>query len=278
MNLYKMDLDSIFKLSDDQMEIMKIPKIELIDNRDELWTFIKLDRHAKFNKERKYLISSYGRIYNQLDEVMVESKKSSIHTKVGHYQCTDLKYDFKRYQYFLHRLILLSFTYPDKDRPFVNHIDGNPSHNVLWNLEWVNNSENIKHAVRLGLKKDKRGEQRTNAKWTDDEVRIICQLMEEGHKATFIYNALCDIIKDPKVQYERVRTLYKHIIHKTHWTHISKDYDIDFRPFNYIKEKGSVINATNRKNDSNVDNDESQPELIFDAKAKSKNIISTGEN
>jgi hypothetical protein len=42
--------------------------------------------------------------------------------------------------------------------------------------------------------------------------------------------------------YERVRTLYKHIIHQTHWTHISKDYNIDFTRYNYAKESASIKN------------------------------------
>ena len=65
--------------------------------------------------------------------------------------------------------------------------------------------------------------------------------MEEGHKSTYIYKMLSDMIHDSKITYERVRTLYKHIIHRTHWTHISKDYDIDFTKKNYLKEKASVM-------------------------------------
>ena len=134
----------------------------------------------------------------------------------------------------VHRLVAQAFipkTEEDLElgRNLVNHLDGNPSHNWAWNLEWCTNGENMQHAVDTGLWVLPKGENRSTSKWTDDEVRIICAMMAEGHKATYIYHALLDMLKDAdKVQYERVRTLYKHIIRQTHWKHIAKDYNIDY--------------------------------------------------
>lgn len=57
----------------------------------------------------------------------------------------------------VHRLIALTFCeYGAEERNVVNHIDGNPLNNNAENLEWVTYSENNKHAIRTGLRKDNR--------------------------------------------------------------------------------------------------------------------------
>lgn len=50
----------------------------------------------------------------------------------------------------MHRLIAAAF-YGRKDELDVNHRDGNPSNNILSNLEYTTRSENIAHAYRTGL-------------------------------------------------------------------------------------------------------------------------------
>lgn len=52
----------------------------------------------------------------------------------------------------VHRLVALTWLRkPLKYKVCVNHIDGNKQNNVVDNLEWVTNSENILHARRNGL-------------------------------------------------------------------------------------------------------------------------------
>jgi hypothetical protein len=60
-----------------------------------------------------------------------------------------------RYRFLIHRLVLLLFGElpKNKDQNDVNHIDGNRLNNHISNLEWNTDSENIKHAFRLGLNK-----------------------------------------------------------------------------------------------------------------------------
>jgi hypothetical protein len=54
----------------------------------------------------------------------------------------------------VHRLVLSSFS-DIKNAPQVNHINGIKNDNRLENLEWSNNSHNIKHAWATGLFKPK---------------------------------------------------------------------------------------------------------------------------
>jgi hypothetical protein len=248
----KLPLHQLFRLNNAAMELLNIEPIEIIDNHEELWTYVILEKNKEFNKARKYLISTYGRVYNTESSKILKST-SGWKSKVAAYQSVALSYNGDRHSYLVHRLVAQSFIEKtdediEKERIFVNHIDGNPTHNYVWNLEWVTGSENMLHAAHTGLWKLPLGENRSTSKWTDQEIHFICQMMADGHKATYIYNVLGDVLKDPeKVQYERVRTLYKHIIHKTHWKHIAMLYDIDYTAFNYSKENANVKKAEERK-------------------------------
>lgn len=51
----------------------------------------------------------------------------------------------------VHRLVALTFVDGHKSGLVVNHIDGDKTNNCSDNLEWVTQSENMKHAYKTGL-------------------------------------------------------------------------------------------------------------------------------
>lgn len=71
------------------------------------------------------------------------------------YPIVGLRQDGKKKTYAVHRLVAQHFL-PEKPTPKhqINHIDGNKLNNHYSNLEWVTNSENQLHAIRLGLRKE----------------------------------------------------------------------------------------------------------------------------
>jgi hypothetical protein len=61
----------------------------------------------------------------------------------------------------------------------VNHIDGNPSNNDVNNLEWCTQSENMRHAFKIGLQ-SLCGENNTHSKLTNENVSDIRKLLKQG--------------------------------------------------------------------------------------------------
>ena len=64
----------------------------------------------------------------------------------GAYKAIVVYRNGKRQIYYVHRLVASAFISNPYQKPYVNHIDGNPANNNVNNLEWVTNSENLKHA------------------------------------------------------------------------------------------------------------------------------------
>lgn len=72
------------------------------------------------------------------------------------------------------RMVAAAFLGPCPDGLEVNHIDGDCTNNEATNLEYCTHTENIRHAFRMGLYKNRPvGSRHYRAKLTDDQVQII---------------------------------------------------------------------------------------------------------
>ena len=76
---------------------------------------------------------------------------------------------------YIHRLVAEIFIPNPLNKEEVNHKDGNKLNNYMTNLEWVTKSENMQHAVKMGLfhTHDCKGKNNGRSKLSEDEVRNI---------------------------------------------------------------------------------------------------------
>ncbi len=100
------------------------------------------------NIRTTYYITKDGQCFNKKTGKFLKGQI----TKNGYlsYQLTFPSGDKKRF--YAHRLVAQAFLEKMEDKNEVNHKDGNKLNNYIDNLEWVNSSENKKHAIENGLK------------------------------------------------------------------------------------------------------------------------------
>lgn len=79
-----------------------------------------------------------------------------------------------RKQFRVHRLVAIAFVPNPKNKPEVNHKDGNKLNNHFSNLEWATTRENKIHSIQIGLV-NPFGENNNSSKLTDKEVEEIKQ-------------------------------------------------------------------------------------------------------
>lgn len=94
-----------------------------------------------------YTIREDGQVFSRFGRLVKHQPSNSGYIRVELWRSGVGK------KYLLHRLLAEAFIQNPENKPQVNHIDGNKTNNSLSNLEWVTQSENQKHAYRIGLQK-----------------------------------------------------------------------------------------------------------------------------
>lgn len=80
----------------------------------------------------------------------------------------------KRFVFYIHRLVAEAFIPNPSNKPHINHKNGIKSDNRVDNLEWVTQSENLKHAVNKNLIKS--GQDSKKSKLSESKVIAIKRL------------------------------------------------------------------------------------------------------
>lgn len=99
------------------------------------------------------------------------------------YPRIELRRNKIRRNYNVHILLATLYIPNPENKPFVNHIDGDKKNFKLNNLEWCTASENMKHAVRIGLVTNctLKGENHNTSKHTYKDVLEIKEIYKQGN-------------------------------------------------------------------------------------------------
>jgi hypothetical protein len=125
------------------------------------------EKWKKIKGINNYLVSNHGRV-KSLSRVVrcvvdgVEHKRTvkerilkpiQIHKNLKY-----VRYVLYKKNYSAHRIVALHFIPNPENKPWINHIDGDPSNNHYTNLEWCTPKENERHSFDvLGKKPWKKG-------------------------------------------------------------------------------------------------------------------------
>ena len=111
---------------------------------------IVMTKILPIHKSGKFYVDINGDIYR------TNSKKLAKQSSTGrnkNYKTVSYTENGKQYICYVHRLVAETYIKNPYNKPKVNHIDGNKLNNHVENLEWVTQSENMKHAYKNGLAK-----------------------------------------------------------------------------------------------------------------------------
>jgi hypothetical protein len=134
--------------------------------------------------EEDYLISNDG-VVKSIKKFM---KKSSVDylkpmlNNWGYYKVNLRQGKHKRKNASIHRLVAESFIPNNKNKPCVNHIDGNKLNNHVSNLEWCTVLENSQHAWANNLHENTRKAKRIGILVFDS----LCGIYYESSKEAWL--------------------------------------------------------------------------------------------
>lgn len=119
--------------------------------------------------DSNYWVSDQGNVYSSWFNKWIELKSGSYK---GGYKLVVLSIGGITKTMNVHRLVASLFVDNPLKKPVVNHKNGIKSDNRAENLEWVTYSENLAHAVKLGLRHG-HGENNPSSKLSDRQVELI---------------------------------------------------------------------------------------------------------
>lgn len=199
----------------EEIEARKLLTNKSLNLENEKWKDIK-------GHEGQHEVSSCGRVRSvdrtiskvdgRYDKQVTFYKQGRIKTLTyhhGQYFIIKLSNEGKNKTHFVHRLVAEAFLPNPNNLPIVNHKNSIKTDNNIENLEWVSNSENVKHAIKNKLTTICSGENHGACKYTDEDILKIRKLYKDKLSLTEI----------GKIMGTNKARIWE-IVHRKTWKHI----------------------------------------------------------
>ena len=158
----------------------------------------------------QYEISNFGNVRSKKSGHFKNKSKRILNKQ---YYATTLHINGFRKTFKIHRLVAMAFIPNPKNKPQVNHIDGNKLNNHANNLEWCTAKENMIHALKNGLLNSV-GVSNYQTNLTERDVQIIRWMSEIG---CFSYEQIAEFLSITKSN-------VAHIVKGRSFKHLPIDY------------------------------------------------------
>ena len=109
-----------------------------------LYEVSNIGRCRSLPREINYQNDFVKRVGNWKGKLLKPTKKEDGYLRYN------LSIKGKTTRYYAHRMVALAFVLNLKNKKYVNHIDSVRDNNLMTNLEWVTNSENLLHSYKHG--------------------------------------------------------------------------------------------------------------------------------
>lgn len=155
-----------------------------------------------------YSVSDNGEVRND-----VTNKIMKLSLQQGYLHVT-LSINNKSRRFRVHRLVALAFIPNPDNKPYVNHINNNRTHNYSENLEWVTPSENTQKAVETGQLQPNR------------ERKVSCYLLDGAFFSDFISLAEAARLTNSSVEKIVLCCQHKRVTHnELQWRYFEEKVD-----------------------------------------------------
>lgn len=163
----------------------------------------------QISESDKYFISNNGVIYSAKTNKLISQHVSD----VG-YHSVSLHINGTKFNITTQRLLYKTWIGPIPEGMEINHNDSIPWRNEIDNLEPLSTLENIRYSLINGNRP---------IAWNEEDVHIICKLLQDGKRPFEIYEYLC---LQEKISIKDFRVFCYYLKKKKkYWKDVSSQYD-----------------------------------------------------